>query len=148
MSLPQLPPAPVGWNKTIADLMKESSVGWPETEWALEYERSLLPAETRFPRKGDIYAAKEPVRVTLGVTWRSPVTTDVQYVLPAGSRVRIESDSQERPVTVNALPVEYKAVEKAALSLWTRLRPGYGGYYLSLGTSDLNLLFTLVSSDA
>lgn len=55
----QTSPAPPGWNKTIQDLFDEakttrSTVGPPEVEWARDYERSLIPAGTRFPKKGDV----------------------------------------------------------------------------------------------
>lgn len=145
-----LPPAPPGWKSTLDDLLEElrlkqrSAIGWPESEWARNYELSLLPEGTRFPRHGDIYELKLPLAIRIGLTWRKPVTTDVAYTLPAGTRVRVESATQDRPLAVATLPVEYKIIEKSAISLWTRLRPDYGGYYISFRTRQLNELFTLV----
>jgi hypothetical protein len=149
-----LPPAPYGWNKTLRDLFEElclkqrSSIEWPETEWALNYERSLLPEGTRFPRHGDIYEVKQPLATMISVNWHSPVTTESAYTLPAGTRVRVESATHDRPLAVNTLPVNYKVHEKSALNLWTRLRPSYGGYHITFSTRQLNELFMLVSSEA
>ncbi len=64
-NMTKIPPAPEGWNKTLADLDAEYragarvTLGSPEVDWAREYERSLLPADTRFPREGDVYEALE-----------------------------------------------------------------------------------------
>lgn len=94
MSTPPTPPAPAGWTKTVKDLMDEmrqglrTSVGSPETEWAINYERSLLPPGIRFPSKGDVDVANGPVPVTLHISRRSPSTTDVMYTLPAGCGLR------------------------------------------------------------
>ena len=147
-----VPPAPAGWAKTTRDLHDEmarglrDSVGFPEHAWAMDYERSLLPPGTRFPRFGEIYRAKQPVPLTLYLSWHSPVTTDAAFTLPTGCEVRIETEGGERPLAVNALPVNYKAVEKAALPLWTRWRPDYAGYHLTLDTTLLNSAFEFVSA--
>jgi len=63
------PPAPSGWNKTLQDLFDESkksgsAVGPPEVEWAKDYKRSLIPAGTRFPKKGDVYEATKDTEVS------------------------------------------------------------------------------------
>ena len=57
-----------------------------------------------------------------------------------------ETIGVRHPLAVNALPVDYKATEKAALSVWIRFRPGYGGYHLTLHTRDILKSFSLVSS--
>jgi hypothetical protein len=149
MPAPPTPPAPADWTRTVKNLLDEmrqglrKSVGSPETEWAIDYERSLLPPGIRFPGKGDVYVTNAPVPVTLHISWRSPPTTDVMYTLPAGCRVRVASESADRPITVYAVPVEYEAIEKVALSWWTRIRPDYGGYYMALNTSELIRSFSL-----
>lgn len=154
MPIPTLPPSPPGWNRTTADLFEElrlgrrSSLGWPESEWALEYERSLLPAGTRFPRDGDVYRSHRPFTATLLIHWHSPSTTDLRHTLPAGTRVRVQSAAHEQPLVVHAVPVDYQAVEKAALGWWIRLRPDYGGYCLALATRDLGTSFTWVPGEA
>ncbi len=122
---------------------KRSSIGWPETGWALDYERSLLPPGTRFPQKGDVYAATRPYPTSLLISWRSPVTTDAPCTLPAGCRISIQSECTDRPIVVYAVPLDYDQIEKAALSRWIRWRPGYAGYYLAVSTRDLNSCFVL-----
>jgi hypothetical protein len=133
----------------MADLFEEmrlrqrTSIEWPESEWAVEYEFSLLPPDIRFPRKGDIYVAKAAFPATLEILWRSPATTDVRYTLPPGCRIRVQSDTKDRTLSIHAVPVEYKAVERDAISRWTRWRPGYAGYILSISTLELHTGFTL-----
>jgi hypothetical protein len=45
----EVPPAPEGWNKTMDDLLAEceagtrKSIGHPEMDWAIEYERRTGP---------------------------------------------------------------------------------------------------------
>lgn len=45
----EVPPRPVGWNKTFEDLTAEmhagvrKSIGHPEMDWAFEYEKSIAP---------------------------------------------------------------------------------------------------------
>jgi hypothetical protein len=75
----QTPPAPPGWNKTIQDLFDESkrtksAVGPPEVEWARDYERSLIPAGMRFPKKGDVFEATRDVEVSYLTSWSAPFT--------------------------------------------------------------------------
>lgn len=77
--------APPGWNKTLANLMKEVEegrllgIGSPETDWARDYERSLLPQHVRFPQKGDIYEAHEDVPVQYMVSRAAaPVTARIR----------------------------------------------------------------------
>ena len=103
----------------LADEMRRglrTSIGWPESEWALDYERSHLPADTRFPQKGDVYAARNDYPTSLMISWRRPVTTDSPYTLPAGCRIGVQSEGHDGPVVVYALPLDYKTIEKKALS--------------------------------
>jgi hypothetical protein len=74
----KIPPAPPGWNKTLADLMAEvdsglrQSVGSPEMDWARDYERSLLPSDTRFPCEGEVYEALDDILVDYLTSWATP----------------------------------------------------------------------------
>ena len=71
----KLPPPPPGWNKSVADLMAEvdsgakQAVGSPELDWARDYERSLLPPDTRYPCEGEIYEALEDFPVSYVTSW-------------------------------------------------------------------------------
>jgi hypothetical protein len=144
-----IPPMPLGWNKTVADLMSEldrglrQSVGSPECDWAIEYERSLLPADARYPRVGDVYVCRSDVAVEIMTVGRTPVTGGGRYTLPGGTRIRIDSAAGERPVAVYALPVDYRAVERAAIPFLTRIWPWYGGYCLAIDTRQLLTDFIL-----
>jgi hypothetical protein len=147
----ELPPMPDGWNRTIKDLFEELSEGkrtevsWPESGWAVEYERSLLPAGTRFPRGGEVYAAREPFRAGLIVLRRAPGDGPTYpFTLATGCRIRVDSRVGDRPMAVGAVPVDYEAIEKAAIPWWARWHPWYGGYYFVVSTLDLNERFTLV----
>ena len=39
-------------------------MGSPEVEWAIDYERSLIPVGTRFPKKGDVYEPATDVEIS------------------------------------------------------------------------------------
>jgi hypothetical protein len=122
------------------------ALGSPEVEWALEYERSLLPSDGRYPMSGDVYDPLQPCRVEYMTQWSAPVTGGGHYMLQPGEHIRAEFSSAEpRPVLVNALPVSYEATERKVVPLWTRLRPGYGGFHFAVSTSDLMSKFRLVS---
>src|SRR5580765_2993799 len=101
-----IPPAPLGWNKTCADLFDEmkrgerTSVGSPEVDWARDYERSQIPAGMRFPRKGDIYEALEDMTVHYMTSWAAPVTGGGDGVLKKGDRVIVDNDPTDpRPIS-------------------------------------------------
>lgn len=82
-----IPPAPPGWNKTVADLLAEAkrgergSVGSPEVDWARDYERSRIPFGSRFPRKGDVYEAIKDFSVDYMTAWAAPYTGGGQGTL-------------------------------------------------------------------
>ncbi len=149
------PPAPPGWNKTFADLDAEmhaglrKSVGFPETEWARDYERSLLPAGTRFPRKGDVYDPVEPVTVSFMTSWSLPYTGGGTMVLQPGQQLRLDdAPGMEEPILVYAVAVNYKEVERLAIPWWTRWRPAYQGFYFAVETALLVSKFKLTRSEA
>lgn len=67
--------------------------------------------------------------------------------MPQGCKVRVESETSDQPITVYAVPLDYKTPEKAALSFWTRIRPAYGGFYMAFKTSELMRFFSLVPGE-
>jgi hypothetical protein len=92
----QTPPAPPGWNKTVQDLTDESkktgsAVGSPEVDWARDYERSLIPAGTRYPKKGDVYEAIQDINVNYMTAWAAPYTGGGKGILHAGDRVLVSN---------------------------------------------------------
>ena len=146
------PPAPPGWTKTLEDLFAEChrgerpAVGSPEVDWARDYESSLIPADVRFPRKGDIYQALADVPVRYLTAWAAPHTGGGQGTLKAGERILVDQELVEpRPITVYARPLNYAVVEARLISEVQRKDAEYDGYYLSLKTMDLCRLFRLVA---
>ncbi len=104
-----MPPAPPGWDKTIADLLAEAnrgqpaSVGSPQVDWARDYERRRIPPGMRFPRKGDVYAATKDIYVQYLTSWAAPYTGGGQGNLKAGDRVLVHGDPvYPEPITIYA----------------------------------------------
>ena len=69
------------WQKSVGGglarterIKKPDGVGPPEVDWARDYERSLIPAGTRFPKKGDVYEATRDVEVSYLTSWSAPFT--------------------------------------------------------------------------
>jgi hypothetical protein len=149
-----LPPAPPGWNKTIADLLAEaqrgerSSVGSPEVDWARDYERKQIPFGVRFPRKGDVYEAKTDTNVHYLTAWAVPYTGGGQGILKAGDRVVVHQDPvYPEPISVYAKALDYARVEDRMVPRDIRSDKKYSGFYLSLKTTELNNLFKLVHEE-
>jgi hypothetical protein len=144
------PARPADWNMTIDDLLAEGraarrTVSGRELEWARQYELSLLPAGTRFPRLGDIYAANADVTVSYMTAWAAPYTGGGESTLYAGERIHIHVEPADAtPVGTYALPVDYTAVEARMVPEAERTHGKYGGFYLFVRTADLNRAFTLV----
>ncbi len=146
----KIPPAPEGWNKTLADLDAEyrsgarRTFGSPETEWAIDYERSLLPADTRFPRAGDVYEALEDFEVGYLTSWDAPFTGGGEGKLRRGEQVAIRYVMHPQPIAVGAYPVNYREVETRVVPESERKAKGYGGFHFTVKTADLNTKFRLV----
>lgn len=150
---PSLPPRPAEWNLTIDGLMaemkagKRPSVGWPEMEWAREYELSLLPEGIRFPRQGDLYEALCDQTVSYLTAWAAPFTGGGEALLLQGERVWIENmPADDRAIGVYALPVEYDRLETRMVPEGERKSAKYGGFYFYFSTRDLNEKFWLVET--
>jgi hypothetical protein len=145
---------PPGWKKTLADVfseLKESPrpIGPPETEWARAYERSLLRPWVRFPLDGDVYEALEDAPIKFLTHWSAPFTGGGEGTLPKGTRVRVKVyDWIREPISVSADPVDAPQIERLLVSEDDRKNAKYGGFNLSIPTSDLNRLFRLVQSEA
>lgn len=143
-------PAPPGWNKTIDDLFEEMKQGRrlfmsaDEGEWALEYERSLLPPSIVFPRGGQIWEAMDDCDVTVMTIFAAPGSGSEHSTLPRGERVRVANGTEPKPVSVSFLPIRYDALHESLVSRATRRTPRYGGYSLSVKTLYFNEHFRLV----
>ncbi len=149
----QTPPAPPGWNKTVKDLTDAarktgSAVSSPEVDWARDYERSLIPAGTRFPKKGDVYEAIQDINVHYMTAWAAPYTGGGDGILHAGDRVLVSDDpTYRRPVVVYAKAVDYARLEERMVSESDRSSTKYVGFYFCLSTADLSRNFRLVHEE-
>ena len=104
---------PADWNMTIDDLFaemiagKRKSVGNPEIEWAREYEKSLIPEGSRFPKNGDVYESKANQTVHYMTAWSAPFTGGGEATLLKGERIWIDNDpNDDGPIGTYALPIE------------------------------------------
>ncbi len=146
----KIPPAPEGWNKSLADLDAEyesgarrTPAGSPEIDWARDYERSLLPADTRFPRVGDVYEALEDLEAHYLTSWDAPFTGGGKGLLLRGDQVVVRY-MLPQPIAVNARAVNYREIEARVVPESERKAQGYGGFSFVLKTAALNTKFRLV----
>lgn len=144
---------PPDWNLTLDDLIEEMKAGkrksieQPELDWAREYERSLIPEDIRFPRKGDVYESVKDQIVTYLTAWCAPFTGSGEAILLKGERVWINSDAtDEKPIGAYALPVEREKLEERMVTREDRENPKYGGFYFFFKTVVLNENFKLVQT--
>jgi hypothetical protein len=152
---PDLPlePPPPDWKFTISDLMKELQDGKrqeirePELSWAREYERSLIPENYRFPKKGDLYESKKDQEVEFTTAWAAPYTGGGKSKLFKGEKVWIVSEiNEKRPIGTYVLPVDYKELEERMVSQSDINAFNYNGFSLYFTTKDLNENFELVET--
>jgi hypothetical protein len=151
----QIPPAPLGWNKTLSDLLAEvksgrrRSIQSPEADWALDYARSLLPENMRFPHQGDVYEALEDVRIDYMTMWSKPFSDGGDALFPRGERVSIPFEPPDpRPLRVYANPLDYPRIENLMVPVAIRNDASYAGFHLSISTLTLSNSFRLVDSKA
>src|SRR5688572_21096380 len=104
--------------RTLDELLEEVRLGRnpPYTEWeqARIYERSLFPADTRWPTAGEVYECVEECRVSFLTHWNTAFTGGGETILRAGERIRILELMDEKPIIVSAAPVDVGAIEERA----------------------------------
>ena len=140
-------------NLTVDDLIaemnagKRRSVGQPEIEWAREYEKSLIPEGTGFPKKGDVYESSSDQTVHYMTAWSAPFTGGGEGTLFKDERIWIETKpNDEKPIGTYALWIEYNKLEKRMVPSEDREEPGYDGFYFYFNTLDVNKNFSLVQT--
>jgi hypothetical protein len=145
---------PADWKLTVSDLMSELKTGKrkqvadPELTWAREYERSLIPSNYRFPKKGDLYQAKFEQTIDFLTAWSAPYTGGGTANIYKGEQVWIDSDpSNEKPTGVYALPVNYKELEERIVSVSDKSAFNYDGYYFHITTKTINENFELIKTN-
>ncbi len=117
---------------------------------ALEYERSLVPPGTVFPRQGQVWEAVRNCEAgylpwfiqgsaAAGFNAQAPLTLQGQLLflgsaatLHAGERVRILELDDPRPITVQFVPVLYDQLEARIVPEQIRSMPTYSHYQLSM----------------
>jgi len=147
------PPAPAGWNLTITDLTNEVNAGKrkliskPELDWAREYERSLIPIGTRYPRKGDVYEMLGDMDVRFMTAWAAPFTGGGEGRLKSGEQVFLNHEPLEsNPIGFYAVAVEYDAVESRMVPSAERSNEKYRGFYFPFKTLDIGRKLRLIKT--
>ena len=122
----RLPPVPK-WNRTTDDIDSKDVL-----RCARDYERSLLPPDLVFPRKGQIWEAVCDCEVRY-IAWipKSFPSSGVAR-LQRGERIRVLELDEPKPVYITFQPVRYHELHESIVPRETRLRPGYFRYVLSL----------------
>ncbi len=145
---------PSDWKLTVSDLMEElndgkrKQVGEPELTWAREYERSIIPANYRFPKKGDLYESKLDQTIDYLTAWSAPYTGGGTTTLFKGEQIWVDSDPfDEKPIGIYAISVDYRELEERIVPLSERTASKYGGYYFHINTKTINENFELIQTD-
>lgn len=141
---------PDDWNLTISDLMEElkegkrKSIQGNELNWAREYERTLIPKNYIFPKKGYIYESNLDQEVEFITNWMAPFSGGGKSILYKGEKIIVNDKIlEDKPIGAYLIPVEYKKLEKKMVDENDRLSSKYGGFCFYFTTIELNENFTL-----
>lgn len=146
---------PAEWSLTIDDLVAQQLAGTRTTIteqqrlWAIEYERSLLPTSTRFPKSGDIYLCTKDCELQLQVYFAAPVSKYGSVIFPhQHSLTVVNMDEDDEPVWVFAHPTD-KSLEEVFVpaEYLNSAYPRYDGFALIINTALLNSHFKLIGHD-
>ena len=116
----------------------------------MEYEVSLLPPDTVFPRVGQIWETVRECVVDATIFLGNGEAMAGHPRLKAPERFRITGLSNP-PIMVSFTPLRYEELEKLVVPEEFLTRQGYGGYQLDLRFGKeryFNELFKLVSNPA
>ncbi len=139
---PYLPTTFPEWNRAIDGL---SDAG----KWAMDIERSRLPAGLVLPRVGQIWVAVRDCQVAFRASFdyhaaqADPATAFRDFArvfgsaqLREGERIRVLGvDDPNQPLRVTFQPIRYKELDEHIVPEDTRKSPGYCGYELSAKTA-------------
>lgn len=145
-------PRPPEWNLTVDDLFREmkegkrASIGQQETDWARDYEVSLIPENYRFPKTGDLYEVVKALEVTFLTHWSAPYTGGGEGMLVPGDRIWLPDQLNEKASSAYAEPVDYPELEQRFVSVSDRTDFNYSGFSIIVKTVDLNEKFKLVET--
>jgi hypothetical protein len=144
---------PKDWKKTGADLYdemhsgKRSFIPQNEIEWAIDYERSLIPTEYKFPKIGYVYEALEDIDVEIEIWYRAPGSGGEDSKLFKGEKIWHYYDTKENEIEPYFQPIEYKELEERLVSKFSRELPFYSGYSIVIRTTTLNEKFKLIKTN-
>jgi len=112
----------------------------------MEFERSFLGNEFRYPRDGEIYEAVIDVEIAYLTQWASPYTGGDSFVLKAGEQIKVDvSEHNPEPLTVFASSTDPERLEEQIVPKDVRGTEGYGGYCLAVECIKLRDCFRLVA---
>ncbi|MBB2147160.1 hypothetical protein GM921_16795 [Pedobacter sp. LMG 31464] len=141
---------PAGWYLTVSDLHEELrsgkriQFGESELTWAREYERSLIPENYRFPRKGDLYQAKFDQEIDYITDWSAPYSGGGKAKIYVGEKFWVHTNpSDKKPIGAYLIPVNYKDLEERIIPFDDRTAFKYNGYYFYVRTNLINENFIL-----
>jgi hypothetical protein len=142
---------PKDWNKTQAELFEEMRQGKrliatrEEMDRALEYERSLLPPGTVFPRPDQIWMVVRDCEVDFEVFFAAPGGGTIgRFTIGLGERVKIGNQTVGETLRVHFLPLRYDELEDAVVAPKVRSDPRYCDYAFYANTGYFNEHFRLV----
>lgn len=144
---------PIDWKKTGADLYdemhsgKRSFIPQKELEWAVDYERSLIPPGYKFPKMGYVYEALEDIDVEIEIWYNAPGSGSDDGKLFKGEKIWIYYDPSEKEIEPCANPIEYEKLEERLVSNDFKVLSFYAGYSIRLRTTTLNEKFKLIKKN-
>lgn len=143
---------PTDWKKTTTDLYNElhsgkrSFIPQNELEWAEDYQRSLIPSNYKFPKKGYVYEAIEDIDVEIEIWYNAPGSGSDDGKLFKGEKIWIYYDTQKE-IEPCAHPIEYKKLEERLVSKDMKELSFYAGYSIRIRTTTLNEKFKLIKKN-
>ncbi len=113
-----------------------------------ENKPGRLPKHFVFPSKGFLYEALADQQVDFITSWHIPYTGNGRSMLYRGEKIWMAYDiREERPLRVDALPVDYLKLEARMVPFHERNDKRYRGFFLSIEIRSLNETFKLLRKD-
>lgn len=145
---------PESWNIRLNELIDQVSNGSrkfdaDELEWAREYEKELLNSNNyTYPKQGNLYKCTEEHQITFITSWEAPYTGSGKGIIKISEQIWIHNNIlDEEPISVYALPIKYKLMEKRFVNNADLINPKYSGFCFLVNTSDLNSKFELIAEN-